>query len=207
MKFDLFCRREGDHGCLRFLTVELAILLKKLNQWWIISTIWVMYSFGKRALSKTNVMGLQVSILWRSFAVLEFKGNSSSLQECFYLISTTNNVTSCFCHMHLPSAVDTANLLVLDVVITLAKYMHHVLIYWKYFCKNNKFSAINKWEYEQNLLLLSADFGKSIEHLLSRAPISPIIPSWMNTLVYIFRLPITLRIGRRGMTIYSLVMY
>ena len=109
MKFNLFCRWEGDHGCLGFLIVELAILLKKLDQWWIISTIWVMHSFGKKALSKSNVMGLQVSILRRSFAVLEFKGNNSGLQECFYLISDTNNVASCFCHMHLPSVVDTAN--------------------------------------------------------------------------------------------------
>jgi predicted signal transduction protein with EAL and GGDEF domain len=87
-----------------------------------------MHSFGKRALSKTNVMGLQVSIPRRSFAVLEFKGNNSSLQECFYLISATNNVASCFCQMHLPSAVDTVDLLVLNVAITLAKYIHHVLI-------------------------------------------------------------------------------
>ena len=82
-----------------------------------------MHSFGKRALLKTNVMGLQVSILRRSFVVLEFKGNNSGLKECFYLISAINNVASCFCHMHLPSIVDTADLLVLDVVIILAKYI------------------------------------------------------------------------------------
>jgi hypothetical protein len=87
-----------------------------------------MHSFGKRVSLRINVMGLQVSILRRSFVVPEFKGNNSGLQECFCLISATNNVATYFCHMHLPSAVDIADLLVLDVAITLAKYMHHVLI-------------------------------------------------------------------------------
>ena len=45
-----------------------------------------------------------------------------------FFIFATNSVASCFCQMHLPSAIDTVGLLVLDVAITLATYIHHVLI-------------------------------------------------------------------------------
>ena len=154
-----------------------------------------MHSFGKRLSAKINVMGMQVSILRRSFATFELKGNNSGLHECFYLILPQIQlplVFSIYCwYCRLIGAWCFHNFW---------KYMHYAFDTGKYFYKNNNVSAINKWENEQNIFMLLANFGKSIEHLLSESSnfFHSWIPSYMSTLVYIFRLPISLRIGGRG---------